>query len=74
MHPYGTRLRSKRYVKFEGTVVGYGSLTWPNSTPAGPNGDDGIPQAAYLVQVECGSSSLGPACMVFHADQVEAVD
>lgn len=72
MHPYGTRLKSRRWTKLEGVVVGYGSLTWP-STPD-INGDEGIIQPVYLMQIECASSSLGPACMVFRANQVEVVD
>lgn len=69
--PIGATVRSIRCGK-QGTVVGYGSLMWPTS--AEMSGDGGIIQAVYLVQVSPGSSSLGPACLVFHHFYCERVE
>ena len=68
MFPIGTKLSSLRH-KASGVVVGYGALQWP--TEGDISGDGGVMQAVYLVQIARGSSSLGPACVVFRADQVE---
>lgn len=65
---YGTTVRSLRN-GVKGTVVGFGSLTWPTSSNM--SGDGGEPQFVYLVQVAEGSSSLGPACIPMRADMVE---
>lgn len=74
---YGTPIKSLRCDK-KGIVVGWGTLQWPHGENA--NGDGGVPQPVYLVQLSDGpfsfipgSSSLGPACAVFRADQIEVV-
>ncbi len=69
---YGDRVRSTigriAGESIRGTVVGFGTLTWPWSD--NQNGDE-LPQAVYLVRVAEGSSSLGPACVPMRADRVE---
>lgn len=67
----GTKVRSRRSEKLVGEIVGYGALQWPSG--ANMSGDGGIMQLVYLVQVADGSSSLGPACLVFRADFVEVM-
>ena len=69
---YGSSVRSWRN-GVVGVVVGFGTLQWP-----WPDGDtiegDTTPQLVYLVKLKDGSSSLGPACAVFRADQVTEVE
>lgn len=59
-------VRSKRDKKIAGTVIGYGTLQWPE-----PKEDhDQAPVLVYLVQVDKrGSSSLQPAIAVLSAEQ-----
>jgi hypothetical protein len=68
--PIGTTVRSLRNRR-EGTIVGYGALSWPHSEHM--NGDGGIMQPVYLVQVLQGSSSLGNACIAMRADMVRDI-
>ena len=75
MLSYGTKVRSVRgRIPWGsvGIVVGYGSLVWPTSDNI--SGDAGIPQSVYLVQVQEGSLSLTPACVVMRTDMVEKVE
>lgn len=68
MIPIGRYVISSRNYHLCGIVVGYGAIEWPKSE--GLNGDDN-PQVVYLVKIGQGSSSLGPACAIFRADQIE---
>lgn len=67
----GTVIRSKRTDKIVGSVVGFGTIMWPQDDP-NLTGDD-APWPVYLVKVSRGSSGLGPACATLRADMVEEV-
>lgn len=68
--PYGTRVRSVASSE-RGTIVGYGTITWPNSPNVG--GDGGQPVAVYLVQLDgCEGSGYGrSAAAIFRVDRTE---
>lgn len=66
--PIGTLVRSTRNNQ-RGIIVGYGSLSWPHSKNM--NGDGGVIQPVYLVQVHEESNAQQNACTVMRADMVE---
>jgi hypothetical protein len=71
MFRIGQRVKSKRTINIVGSIIGYGSLTWPQDDKQLTGDDEQVP--VYLVRIGKGSSSLGPACAVLRADQVVPV-
>lgn len=72
MLPIGTKVRSTFTDKKEGSIVGYGSLSWPSSDPV-RSGDEGVIQPVYLVQVASGSMYGVDACIVLRCDRVKEI-
>lgn len=72
--PFGTLVRSRRNLQ-TGIIAGYGVLQWKGGRDdLGEITSDPEMVPVYLVRIGVASSSLGPVCAVFRADQVEVYD